>query len=95
VNTKTFAKSAANNQDLYRKLLAEKLDHLNLRVKQLIELVLQKYAHVFHDEDKKDFKATNVVEHRIEVNDTTPIRHPHYRTPFALRGQMDSQVKTC
>jgi hypothetical protein len=58
VNTKTSAKTAAKNQDLYRKLLAGKLDHLNLREKQLIEPVLQKYAHVFHDED------TNVLKPR-------------------------------
>jgi hypothetical protein len=55
--------------------------------------VLKKYAHVFHDEDRKDSKSTNVIEHRIEVNDTTPIRRPQYGTPFALRGEMESQVK--
>jgi len=33
-----------------------------------------------------------VVEHKIVVTDLTPIRRPQYRTPFALRGEMESQV---
>jgi len=80
----------ARNKALYDKLLGGKLDHLN--EKRLIEPVLQKYAHVFHDEETNDFKSTDVIEHKIVVTDTTPIRRPQYRTPYALRGEMECQV---
>jgi hypothetical protein len=55
--------------------------------------MLKTFAHIFHDEDTNDFKSTNAVEHKIIVTDPTPIRRPQYRTPFALRGEMESQVK--
>ena len=54
--------------------------------------MLQKYEHFFHDEETHDFRSTNVAEHQIPVTDPTPIRRPLYRTPFALRGEMESQV---
>ena len=69
------------------------MDHLPPYERQLIEPVQVKYAHVFHDEELKDFKATNVVQYEIPVDDATPIRRPLYKTPYALRGEMDTQVK--
>ena len=74
-----------------KKLLKGKLEHLPQRERQLIEPVLVKYAHVFHDEELNDFKATNVVEFEIPVGDSTPIGRPPYKTPFALRDEMDAQ----
>ena len=64
------------NDALYQKLLSGKLDRLTLEDKQQIEHVLQKYAHVFHDEETNDFKGTNVVEHEIPVCDVQSIRRP-------------------
>jgi hypothetical protein len=91
-NTDSSTKGRANNKRYY-KLMKDKLDHLDNKKKGLIEPVLKKFAHVFHDEDINDFKSTTVVEHKIIVTDPTPIRRPQYRTPFALRGEMESQVK--
>jgi hypothetical protein len=98
INTKEtanteFPTKQGTNDKLYQKLLVDKLDHLDPREKQLIEPVLKRFVHVFHDEDTNDFKSTNAVEHRIIVTDLTPIRRPQYRTPFALCGEMESQVK--
>jgi hypothetical protein len=59
---------------------------------QLIEPVLLKYAHLFH-EQINDFKGTNVIEHEIPLNDTRPIRKLHYRVPYALREEMQTHVK--
>ena len=70
-----------------------KLDHLSQDERQLIEPIVPKYAHVFHDEDTNDFKCTDVMEHQILVGDTPPIRRPQYRTPYALRHEMEAQVK--
>jgi len=92
VNTPSDSSKCGRNKELFQKLLKGKLDHLPPHERQLIEPVLVKYAHVFHDEIN-DFKATNVVEYEIPVGDTTPIRRPPYKTPFALRDEIDTQVK--
>jgi len=55
--------------------------------------VLQKYAHVFHDEEINDFKSTDVIEHQILLEDNKPIRRPQYKTPFALKEEMKAQVE--
>jgi len=33
------------------------------------------------------------MEHQILVGDTPPIRRPQYRTPYALRHEMEAQVE--
>ena len=81
------------NEALYHKLLQGKLNHLSQDERQLIEPILLKYSHVFHDEDTNDFKCTDVMEHQILVGDTPPIRRPQYRTPYALRHEMEAQVE--
>ena len=43
---------------------------------------------------KHDFPGTNIVEHHIAVGDVQPIRRPPYRTHFALRDEMQSQIQT-
>ena len=63
------------NEELY-KLLRSKLDHLPLHERRLIETLLVKYGHVFHDQDTKYFEATDVVEHKITVEKNTLIRRP-------------------
>ena len=55
--------------------------------------MLQKYAHVFHDEETNDFKSTDVIEHQILLEDNKPIRRPQYKTPFALKDEMKAQVE--
>jgi len=83
------------NEALYRKLLEGKLNHLSKRDEEQIDPVLRIFAHVFHDDDSNDFKATVVVEHDIVLENETPIRRPQYRTPFALKEEMKKQVKIC
>jgi len=78
---------------LYDKLLQGKLDHLTQEDRQHIQPVLRKYAHVFHDEASNDFKETKAIEHQILVGDAKPIRRPPYRTPYALREDMQTQVQ--
>jgi hypothetical protein len=65
------------NETLYLRLLNGKLDHLNQEDRDLIELILLKYALVFHDEETNDFKGTNVTEYEIPIRDARPIRRPN------------------
>jgi hypothetical protein len=81
------------NEALYRKLLRGKLDHLSLKDRQNVEPILVKYAHTFHEKGSNDFKGTNVIEYEISFNDTHPIRRPPYKTPYALRDAMQTQVQ--
>jgi len=91
-NTKSSTNwGKSKNDSLYKKLLPGKLDHLSPRERHVIESVLQKYAHV--SRWGHYFKSTDVIEHKIIVTDPTSIRRPQYMTPFALRGEMESQVK--
>ena len=92
-NMSTKPPSERSNIALYDKLLRDKLNHLTQDERRHIEPVLLKYAHVFHDEESNDFKGTNVVEHQILVGDAAPIRRPPYKTPYALRQEMQDQVQ--
>jgi len=69
-----------------------KLDHFPQEEKHLIEPVLLKYAHVFHDEGTNDFKGKDI-EHQIILHNVPPIRIPQYQTPYALREEMKSQIE--
>jgi len=51
--------------------------------------VLIKYAGIFHDDEDNDFKSINVVVHKMETGDATPIKKAPYKTPFALRQEMN------
>jgi hypothetical protein len=81
------------NELLYRKLLQGKLDHLPVKERQLIEPVLLKYAHLFHDEQMNDFKGMSVIRNKIPLNDTRPIRKPQYRVPMQWGGNADASGK--
>jgi hypothetical protein len=50
--------------------------------KRVMGPVLLKYAELFHDDEDNDFESTDVVEHRIETGDATPVRKPPYSIPF-------------
>ena len=59
----------------------------------VVEPVLRKYRHVFHQEGSNDFKGTNFVEHRIVTGNAKLIIKVPYRVPFALRQEMQDQVR--
>ena len=58
----------------------------------MIEPVLKKCAHVFHEEESYDFKCTDVIEHQIVLENQRPTITPQYRVPYALRDEMKSEV---
>jgi hypothetical protein len=59
---------------------------------QILEKVLLKYSHIFHDEATNDFKGTSVIEDQIPVGNLQPIRRPPYCTLYALRDEMEAQI---
>jgi len=80
-------------KNLYDKLLQGKLDHLTPEYRQHIEPVLRMYSHVLHEEVSNDFKETKAIEHQTLFGDAKPIRQPPYRTPYALREEIQTQVQ--
>jgi hypothetical protein len=58
-----------------------------------MEPILVKYAHIFNDDETNDFIGTNVIEHEIPMGDARLIRRRQYRTPYALRQEMETQVQ--
>jgi hypothetical protein len=85
--------NTVKNSDKHKAYVQEAVSHLSGEEKQVMEAVLLKYGHVFHDESKGTFPGTDVIEHRIITGDAKPIRKAPYRVPFALRGEMERQVK--
>ena len=75
-------------------MLHGKLDHLPTKERQLIEPVLLKYTHLFHEQINY-FQGTSVIENEIPLNDKRPIPKLQYRVPYALREEMQTQVKEC
>ena len=61
--------------------------------REVIEPILLRYAGIFHDDENNDFKNTNVIVHNIETGDAAPIKKVPYKTPFALREEMNRQVQ--
>ena len=58
-----------------------------------MEPVIIKYAGIFHDDEDNDFRCTNVLVHKIETGPAAPIRTAPYKTAFALRQEMNRQVR--
>jgi len=87
---------SGNNKELpkgFKKYTDEKLARLSHAEKKIMEPVLIKYAGIFHDDEDNYFKNTNVLVHKIETGDATPIKKAPYKTPFALRQEMNRQVQ--
>jgi hypothetical protein len=54
---------------------------------------LSRYSHVFYLDENSPFKGTDLVGHRIVTGNARPIRKAPYMVPFALRQEMETQVK--
>jgi len=62
----------------YSEYLNAVLGHLTRKERAVLEPVLRKYRHVFHDDEAAEFKGTDLVEHRIITGDARPIRKAQY-----------------
>ena len=69
------------------------LGHITRKERSVLEPVLKKFRHVFHHDDDAEFKGTDLVEHRIITGDAKPIRKAPYRVPYALREELEGQVR--
>ena len=81
------------NDPSSKQFLQDKLGHLTPAERSVMEPILLKYRHVFHEEGSIDFQGTDLVEHIIVTGDAKPVRKPPYRVPFALRKEMENQVQ--
>ena len=78
------------NDSSFTQYLQDKLGHLSHAEKSVMEPILVKYRHVFH-EGSDEFRGTDLVEHKIVTGNAKPIRKTPYRVPFALRKEMEDQ----
>ena len=77
----------------FKRYLDSNLGHIRKRERAAMEPVLTKYMHVFHDDEDNQFKGTDLVEHRIITGEAKRIPKALYRVPFAIRGQMENQLR--
>jgi hypothetical protein len=82
-----------DQQGKFQAYLDGVLGHLPEKERAVMEPVLRRFRHVFHDEASSKFEGTDLVEHRIITGDAAPIRKAPYRVPFALREEMERQVQ--
>ena len=73
------------NDTSFKEYLQDKLGHLSQAERSVMEPILIKYRHIFHEESSNDFRGTDLVEHKIVTGNAKPIRKRPYRGPFALR----------
>jgi hypothetical protein len=76
--------SSVATDPVFDEYLSDKLGHLNTEEMAVMEPMLKKYRHVFHQEGSNEFKGTDLAEHEIVTGDARPIRKAQYRLPFAL-----------
>ena len=81
------------NDSSFKQYFQDKLGHLSHAERSVMEPILEKYRHVFHEEGSNDFRGKNLVEHKIITGNAKPIRKTPYRVPFALRKEMEGQVQ--
>jgi hypothetical protein len=84
--------SKVTTDPTFRQYLKGKFEPLAGEERSVMEPLLMKYRHVFHQEGSNDFKGTDLVERTIGTGDAKPIRKAPYRVPFALRQEMENQV---
>ena len=94
VNGKVRTKRDANTESKYSEYLEGVLGHLTRKERAVLEPVLRKYRHVFHDLKAAEFKGTDIVEHRVITGDARPVRKAQYRVPYAVREEMEGLVRT-
>ena len=77
----------------FKRYLDSILGHLRKTERAVMEPVLTKYMNIFQNDERNQFKGSNLVEHRIVTGDAKPTRKAPYSVPFALREEMESQVR--
>ena len=82
------------NDTSFKEYLQDKLRHLSQAEWSVMEPILIKYRHIFHEEGSNYFRGTDLVEHKIVTGNAKPIRKPGYRVPFAVIKEMESQIET-
>jgi hypothetical protein len=80
------------NDSSFKQYLQDKLGHLSQAERSVMEPILEKYRHIFHEEGSNDFRGADLVEHKIVTGNAKPIRKLPYIVPFALRKEMENQV---
>ena len=82
------------NDTSFKEYLQDKLGQLSQAERSVMEPILIKYRHIFHEEGSNEFRGTDLVKHKIVTGNAKPIRKPRYRVPFALRNEMENQIET-
>jgi transposase InsO family protein len=76
----------------FNEYLQEKLTHLEMNDRRILEPVIRRYRHLFYGLGSKDLGVTSQVQHGIETGDATPVKRSPYRTPHALKGVVEEHI---
>ena len=76
----------------FRGYLQEKLAHLDVKDRYILEPVLQQYKHLFYGLGSTELGCTSQVEHSIDTGDARPIKRNPYRTSHALKPVVEEHI---
>jgi hypothetical protein len=76
----------------FEKYLREKLAHVEVKDRKILEAVLSRYKHLFYGLESKELGCTSQVEHSIETGDARPIKKCPYRIPHALKPVVEEHI---
>ena len=62
------------NDTSFKEYPQDKLGHLSQAEWSVMEPILIKYQHIFHEEGSNHFRGTDLVEHKILTGNAKPIR---------------------
>ena len=83
------------NDNSFKEYRQDKLGHLSQAERSVMDPILIKYRHIFHEEGSNDFRGTDLAEHKIVTGNAKPIRKPPYRLPFALERKWKIRLILC
>ena len=89
----TESEKARKLQKLLQKLKLSQLDHLTEEQIKKAEALIEKYQHIFYDEETGELPPARLPEHEILLDTDKPIRAPFRPIPMALKPQAEKLVQ--
>jgi hypothetical protein len=82
------------NDTSLKQYLQDKLGYLSQAEKSVIEPILVKYWHIFHEEDSHEFRGTDSVEHKIVTGNSKPIVNllTEYHLPLGRKWKIKLRI---
>ena len=83
------------NDTSFNEYLQDKLGNLSQAERSVMEPILIKYRHIFHEKGSNDSRDTDLVEHKIVTGNAKPIRKPLSEYHLPLERKWKIRLRLC